>query len=152
MTRLSIVCAYSYHVFGEFGHFCLQYGQLLTICSLPGESGLGKTTLINTLFSTELSPSKNYTKRHQKQLDKLTEVEIIKAELEEKQFKTKLTVIDTPGFGDYVNNRDSWTPIVDFIDDQHEAYMRQEQQPQRQEKIDLRVHACLYFIRPTGHT
>jgi septin family protein len=117
-----------------------------------GESGLGKTTLINTLFSTELSPPKNYNRRHHKQLDKLTEVEIIKAELEEKQFKVKLTVIDTPGFGDYVNNRDSWMPIVEFIDDQHEAYMRQEQQPQRNEKTDLRVHACLYFIRPTGHT
>ncbi|KAF8635104.1 hypothetical protein AX15_000543 [Amanita polypyramis BW_CC] len=117
-----------------------------------GESGLGKTTLINTLFSTELSPPKNYNRRHHKQLDKLTEVEIIKAELEEKQFKVKLTVIDTPGFGDYVNNRDSWLPIVEFIDDQHEAYMRQEQQPQRSEKTDLRVHACLYFIRPTGHT
>ncbi|KAG2155350.1 Septin-domain-containing protein [Suillus bovinus] len=117
-----------------------------------GESGLGKTTLVNTLFTTELSPPRNYSRRHHKQLDKLTEVEIIKAELEEKQFKVKLTVIDTPGFGDYVNNRDSWSPIVDFIDDQHEAYMRQEQQPQRHEKIDLRVHACLYFIRPTGHT
>ncbi|EIN06900.1 septin [Punctularia strigosozonata HHB-11173 SS5] len=117
-----------------------------------GESGLGKTTLINTLFSTELSAPKNYNSRHHKQLDKLTEVDIIKAELEEKQFKVKLTVIDTPGFGDYVNNRDSWAPIVDFIDDQHEAYMRQEQQPQRHEKTDLRVHACLYFIRPTGHT
>ncbi|KAG2036635.1 Septin-domain-containing protein [Suillus americanus] len=117
-----------------------------------GESGLGKTTLVNTLFTTELSPPRNYSRRHHKQLDKLTEVEIIKAELEEKQFKVKLTVIDTPGFGDYVNNRDSWSPIVDFIDDQHEAYMRQEQQPQRNEKIDLRVHACLYFIRPTGHT
>ncbi|PFH46029.1 hypothetical protein AMATHDRAFT_8340 [Amanita thiersii Skay4041] len=117
-----------------------------------GESGLGKTTLINTLFSTELSPPKSYNRRHHKQLDKLTEVEIIKAELEEKQFKVKLTVIDTPGFGDYVNNRDSWLPIVEFIDDQHEAYMRQEQQPQRSEKTDLRVHACLYFIRPTGHT
>ena len=30
--------------------------------------------------------------------------------------------------------------------------MRQEQQPKRQDKIDLRVHACLYFIRPSGHT
>ena len=136
-----------------------------------GESGLGKTTLINTLFATELSPAKNYSRRHVKQLDKLTEVrsesvcrrplnshglsfqvEIIKAELEEKSFKVKLTVIDTPGFGDYVNNRDSWAPIIDFVDDQHEAYMRQEQQPQRGEKIDLRVHACLFFIRPTGHT
>ncbi|CAE6393136.1 unnamed protein product [Rhizoctonia solani] len=117
-----------------------------------GESGLGKSTLINTLFATELSPLKDYRRRHLKQLDKLTEVEIIKAELEEKSFKVKLTVIDTPGFGDYVNNRDSWTPIIDFVDDQHEIYMRQEQQPQRDEKTDMRVHACLYFVRPTGHT
>jgi len=64
----------------------------------------------------------------------------------------RLTVIDTPGFGDYVNNRDSWMPIVEFLDDQHESYMLQEQQPRRTDKIDLRVHACLYFIRPTGHT
>jgi septin family protein len=63
-----------------------------------------------------------YSCRHRKQLNKLMEVEIIKAELEEKQFKVKLTVIDTPGFGDYVNNCDLWSPIVDFIDDQHEAY------------------------------
>lgn len=61
-------------------------------------------------------------------------------------------MIDTPGFGDYVNNRDSWMPIIEFLDDQHESYMLQEQQPRRQDKIDLRVHACLYFIRPTGHT
>lgn len=64
----------------------------------------------------------------------------------------RLTVIDTPGFGDYVNNRDSWMPIIEFLDDQHESYMLQEQQPRRGDKIDLRVHACLYFIRPTGHT
>lgn len=29
--------------------------------------------------------------------------------------------------------------------------MLQEQQPRRSDRIDLRVHACLYFIRPTGH-
>ncbi|SCZ90883.1 BZ3500_MvSof-1268-A1-R1_Chr1-3g02346 [Microbotryum saponariae] len=125
------------------GHFTLM---------VVGEAGLGKTTLINTLFSTELAPVKDYSRRFVKQMDKTTEIDIIKAELEEKLFKVKLTVIDTPGFGDYVNNRDSWMPIVDFIDDQHESYMRQEQQPQRGEKLDMRVHACLYFIRPTGHT
>jgi cell division control protein 12 len=73
-------------------------------------------------------------------------------QLEEKAFKVKLTVIDTPGFGDYVNNRDAWQPIVEFLDDQHESFMRQEQQPVRADKQDLRVHACLYFIRPTGHS
>ncbi|CAG8433218.1 530_t:CDS:10 [Ambispora gerdemannii] len=117
-----------------------------------GESGLGKTTFINTLFTTTIKEKKNQAKRHAKQTDKTVEIEITKAELEEKKFNVKLTVIDTPGFGDYVNNRDSWLPIVEFIDDQHESYMRQEQQPLRKEKLDLRVHACLYFIRPTGHT
>ena len=43
-------------------------------------------------------------------------------------------------------------PIIEFLDDQHESYMLQEQQPRRADRIDLRVHACLYFIRPTGHT
>ncbi|CAG8446337.1 5862_t:CDS:2 [Diversispora eburnea] len=117
-----------------------------------GESGLGKTTFINTLFTTTIKEKKNQTRRHAKQTDKTVEIEITKAELEEKMFNVKLTVIDTPGFGDYVNNRDSWLPIVEFIDDQHESYMRQEQQPHRKEKLDMRVHACLYFIRPTGHT
>ena len=116
-----------------------------------GESGLGKSTLINTLFATELVTPKNYRHRFAKQLDKTTEVEIIKAELQERDFGVKLTVIDTPGFGDYVNNRESWSSIVDFLDDQHENYMRQEQQPQRKEKVDMRVHACLYFVRPGGH-
>jgi cell division control protein 12 len=111
-----------------------------------------QSTLINTLFATELAAAKNYDRRHLKQFDKTTEIDIIKAELEEKGFKVKLTVIDTPGFGDYVNNKDSWLPIIDFIDDQHESYMRQEQQPDRSDKLDQRVHACLYFIRPTGHT
>ncbi|GAA6040775.1 hypothetical protein JCM8097_003293 [Rhodosporidiobolus ruineniae] len=139
LTSLHLTSSTASHAGGVF---------TLMVC---GESGLGKTTLINTLFSTELAGVKDYSRRFTKQMDKTTEIDIIKAELEEKQFKVKLTVIDTPGFGDYVNNRDSWNPIIDFIDDQHESYMRQEQQPQRGSKLDLRVHACLYFIRPTGH-
>lgn len=120
----------------------------LMVC---GESGLGKTTFINTLFATAIKNPPSGS-RFKKQLDRTVEIEITKAELEEKMFRVNLNVIDTPGFGDYVNNRDSWLPIVEFIDDQHENYMRQEQQPVRQGKVDMRVHACLYFIRPTGHS
>ncbi|KAL9015183.1 MAG: hypothetical protein Q9173_000195 [Seirophora scorigena] len=126
-------------------------GAAFTIM-VAGESGLGKTTFINTLFSTTIKNYADHRRRHAKQVDKTVEIEITKAELEEKLFKVRLTVIDTPGFGDYVNNRDSWMPIIEFLDDQHESYMLQEQQPRRVDKIDLRVHACLYFIRPTGHT
>lgn len=117
-----------------------------------GESGVGKTTFVNTLFTSTIKDPKNLAKRQMKPPAKTVQIQITKAELEEKMFKVKLTIVDTPGFGDYVNNRHSWIPIVDFIDDQHEKYMRQEQQPSRKGAIDMRVHACLYFIKPTGHT
>jgi hypothetical protein len=44
-----------------------------------GESGLGKTTFINTLFTTTIKAKKNPTKRHAKQMDKTVEIEITKA-------------------------------------------------------------------------
>lgn len=121
---------------------------------VAGESGLGKTTFINTLFQTNLKPHLDANERHNKFTSphQTVDIDIIRAVLEEKNFKIRLNIIDTPGFGSNVNNHDSWTPIVDFIDDQHESYMKQEQQPQRDDKKDLRVHACLYFIRPTGHS
>ncbi|KAI8393259.1 Septin-domain-containing protein [Radiomyces spectabilis] len=117
-----------------------------------GESGVGKTTFVNTLFTSTIKEPKNHAKRRVRPPSKTVQIQITRAELEEKMFKVKLTIIDTPGFGDYVNNRHGWIPIVDFIDDQHEKYMRQEQQPCRKGVVDMRVHACLYFIKPTGHT
>lgn len=126
-------------------------GGSLTLLTC-GESGLGKTTFINTLFQTNLKPVDSQTNRSlQGPIRKTVEIDILRAELEEKDFTLKLNVIDTPGFGDNVNNDKSWQQIIDFIDDQHDSYMRQEQQPHRGVKFDLRVHAVLYFIRPTGH-
>lgn len=116
-----------------------------------GESGLGKSTFVNTLFATTLKQKAEDHKRHQQPIRKTVEISITRADLEEKGFHMRLNVIDTPGFGDNVNNTKMWDPIVDFIDDQHENYMLQEQQPDRHQKQDMRVHACLYFIRPTGH-
>ncbi|KAJ1989059.1 Septin spn4 [Coemansia spiralis] len=117
-----------------------------------GESGTGKTTFINTLLTTELIEPLDDASRRKKQLDKTVDINIHKAELEEKMFNVKLNVVDTPGFGDYVDNHDCWLPVVDFIENQYEQYLRQEQQPVRKGIVDMRVHACLYFIRPNGHT
>lgn len=119
---------------------------------MVGESGLGKTTFINTLFQTTLKAHLDNKKRHESGIKSTVEIDIVRAELEEKDFKMRLNIIDTPGFGDNVNNRRSFQPLIDFIDDQHDNYMKQEQQPSREHFKDLRVHACLYFIRPTGHT
>lgn len=61
---------------------------------VAGESGLGKTTFINTLFSTTIKNYADHRRRHAKQVDKTVEIEITKAELEEKFFKGKRE--DTP--------------------------------------------------------
>lgn len=121
---------------------------------VAGESGLGKTTFVNTLFQTVLKEHEDPSERHNKftSSHQTVDISIVRAILEEKNFKIRLNVIDTPGFGNNVNNLESWSPIIDFIDDQHDAYVKQEKQPTRANKTDLRVHACLYFIRPTGHS
>lgn len=61
-------------------------GAAFTIM-VAGESGLGKTTFINTLFSTTIKNYADHRRRHAKQIDKTVEIEITKAELEEKFFK-----------------------------------------------------------------
>ena len=45
----------------------------------------------------------------------------------------------------------SWSPIVSYIDEQYEAYLRDESGLNRRNIIDNRVHCCLYFINPVGH-
>ena len=50
------------------------------------------TTFINTLFSTTIKNYADHKRRHQKQVDKTVEIEITKAELEEKFFKGRHTL------------------------------------------------------------
>lgn len=50
-------------------------------------------------------------------------------------------------------HRCSWEPIVKYIKDQHSGYLRKELTAMRDKYIvDTRVHCCLYFIAPTGHS
>jgi cell division control protein 12 len=46
--------------------------------------------------------------------------------VEENGFQMKLNIIDTPGFGDYMNNENCWAPIRDFIDEQHQRCLTTE--------------------------
>ncbi|OAJ36579.1 hypothetical protein, variant [Batrachochytrium dendrobatidis JEL423] len=116
-----------------------------------GESGLGKSTLVNTLFGTILYPLKE-AREPSPDTPKTVEVQSISADLEENGVKLKLTCIDTPGFGDFVNNEESWRPILENIEARFDAFLEQENRVNRKRIIDTRVHACLYFIAPTGHS
>ncbi|XP_050021520.1 neuronal-specific septin-3 isoform X5 [Alexandromys fortis] len=82
-------------------------------------------------------------------LDLAREPEVI----EEGGVKMKLTVIDTPGFGDQINNENCWEPIEKYINEQYEKFLKEEVNIARKKRIpDTRVHCCLYFISPTGHS
>lgn len=126
-----------------------------------GESGLGKSTLINTLFNLDLYPetlvSNPSTILESSQTLELliktdVNIETVSADIEENGVKLHLTVIDTPGFGEGVNNIDSWRPIVDELNNRFNIFLEAENKINRQQIVDNRVHALLYFIEPTGHS
>ncbi|XP_028256065.1 septin 9b isoform X2 [Parambassis ranga] len=116
-----------------------------------GQSGLGKSTLMNTLFKSKVS-RKSVLPNPEERIPKTIEIKSISHDIEEKGVRMKLTVIDTPGFGDQINNENCWQPIMKFINDQYEVYLQEEININRKKRIpDSRVHCCIYFIPPTGH-
>ncbi|XP_045428103.1 septin-9 isoform X4 [Pipistrellus kuhlii] len=118
-----------------------------------GQSGLGKSTLINTLFKSKISRKSVQPPCTEERIPKTIEIKSITHDIEEKGVRMKLTVIDTPGFGDHINNENCWQPIMKFINDQYEKYLQEEVNINRKKRIpDTRVHCCLYFIPATGHS
>ncbi|XP_041076153.1 septin-9-like isoform X5 [Polyodon spathula] len=116
-----------------------------------GQSGLGKSTLVNTLFKSKVS-RRSMQATAEERIPKTIEIKSVSHDIEEKGVRMKLTVIDTPGFGDHINNENCWQPIMKFINDQYENYLQEELNINRKRWIpDSRVHCCIYFIPPTGH-
>lgn len=115
-----------------------------------GESGLGKSTLINSMFLTEIYNSTDYPGPTQR-LKKTVAVETTRVMLKENGVNLLLTMVDTPGFGDAVDNSNCWTPIIEFIESKYEDFLNAEARVTRKLTPDQRVHCCLYFIQPSGH-
>ncbi|RKP26881.1 Septin-type guanine nucleotide-binding (G) domain-containing protein, partial [Syncephalis pseudoplumigaleata] len=121
---------------------------------VAGETGLGKTTFMNTLFNTDLTeeilPKCSTHPSMAGMLTRCTHT-LCATELTENGVTLNLTVIDTPGFGDQLNRESNLLPIVEYIDEQFDAYLKAERSPNFRMAIpDTRVHALLYFITPTG--
>ncbi|KAJ3051334.1 hypothetical protein HK097_007665 [Rhizophlyctis rosea] len=73
--------------------------------------------------------------------------------MEEDGTKLSLTIVDTPGFGDNINNEGSFHDIVEYVEKQYDIVLAEESRIKRNPKYqDNRVHALLYFIAPTGHS
>lgn len=112
-----------------------------------GETGLGKSTLMDTLFNTSFeSVPSPHTLRN-------VELKSQTYELQESSVRLKLTICDTVGYGDQINKDDSFKAVVDYIDAQFESYLQEELKIKRSLSSchDSRIHICLYFICPTGH-
>ncbi|GAB6027739.1 Septin-7, variant 2 [Chamberlinius hualienensis] len=114
-----------------------------------GESGLGKSTLINSMFLSDIY-SNEYPGPSLRQ-KKTLQVETTKVLLKENGVNLQLTIVDTPGFGDAVDNSNCWQPVTDYIETQYEDFLNCESRVNRRSMPDNRVHSCIYFIAPSGH-
>ncbi|KAG0174317.1 cell division control protein [Apophysomyces sp. BC1034] len=117
-----------------------------------GQSGLGKSTLVNTIFASHLMESKGRLNADEPPRQ-TTEIDSVSHLIVENGVRLRLNMVDTPGYGDQVNNENCWEPIIKYIKDQHSAYLRKELTAQRDRYIaDSRIHCCLFFITPSGHS
>ncbi|TXT15897.1 hypothetical protein VHUM_00400 [Vanrija humicola] len=135
----------------QIEHKLLKRGFQFNVM-VVGQTGLGKSTLVNTLFASHLVDSKGRTEQDIAPRA-TTEIHAKSQVIVENGVRLKLNIIDTPGYGDLINNEGCWDPIVKYIKDQHSAYLRKELTAMRERFIpDTRVHCCVFFINPTGHT
>ena len=112
-----------------------------------GETGIGKSTLCDSLFNTTFDSAPESHNEAGVRLKAHT------YELQESNVNLKLTLVDTVGYGDQINKEDSFKSVVDYIDSQFEAWLQEELKIKRNLSAyqDSRVHVCLYFITPNGH-
>jgi len=117
---------------------------------VAGESGLGKSTLIDSLFLTDLYSDRAVPPAAER-VKRTVQLDANTVEIEERGVKLRLTVVDTPGFGDAIDNTDSFQQIIHYIDQQFDRYLTDESGLNRKNIVDNRVHCCFYFISPYGH-
>jgi septin family protein len=138
-TVISLTCVLCIHHLDQKG---------LNGIYLTGETGIGKSTLIDTLFNTKFDWTKSTHFEPKVRLNKNT------YDLTESNVKLRLTIVETLGFGDQIDKDESHRIISSYLDDQFESYLQEELKIKRNFDIinDTRIHVCLYFICPTGHS
>ncbi|KAJ9645833.1 Cell division control protein 11 [Coniosporium tulheliwenetii] len=125
--------------------FCLM------VC---GASGTGRTTFVNTLCGKKVLHHKEADDPHNAHIEEGVRIKPITVELEldEEGTRISLTIVDTPGFGDQIDNEASFSEIVGYLERQYDDILAEESRIKRNPRFrDNRVHVLLYFITPTGH-
>ncbi|KAH3670655.1 hypothetical protein OGAPHI_001170 [Ogataea philodendri] len=121
----------------------LKRGLQLSIL-VVGQTGTGKSTFVNTLCNEDIITTNRPAPADMS-------IESHSAKIYEGGTRIDLDVIMAPGFGDFIDNRDSTRCLTDYIESQFEKVLNDECKIQRTPKAtDTRIHAAIYFIRPTG--
>eukprot|EP01147_Barroeca_monosierra_P007357 gene7357-505_t len=115
-----------------------------------GRSGLGKSTFVNTLFSSDIYEHQDYPPPGQR-IPSTTSVRESIVTLVENDVHLTLKLVDTPGFGNAINNSRCWVPIEQYIDEAFAKYESEESRINRTTMRDGRVHCCIYFLAPCIH-
>ncbi|KAJ1721451.1 Cell division control protein 11 [Coemansia erecta] len=120
---------------------------------LVGESGLGRTTFLNTLCERMVVSKAEKTNTEQAHIAEPMQFKHHTVEMEEDGMKIILNIIDTPGFGDGIDNENCFMQIQEYLESQFDEVLAEENRIKRNTKFkDSRVHALVYFITPTGHS
>jgi len=126
-------------------------GVQLTIM-VVGASGTGRTTFVNTLCESDVLAHKVIESPEEAHIEVGIKIKPANVELEEDGIRIALTVVDTPGFGDNIDNEHSFQEIMTYLERQYDDILAEQSRIKRNPRFrDNRVHALLYFIPPTGH-
>ncbi|GMM30318.1 hypothetical protein DAMA08_030630 [Martiniozyma asiatica (nom. inval.)] len=112
--------------------------------SILGEMNTGKSTFINCLCNSSIVPLNGL-----QPID--FEIKEYHAILEEENTKISLNIMTCAGLINAIDNSNSIDFIVDYYKEQFEKTLKEESKVNRNPKAkDCRIHATIYFIRPTG--
>ncbi|OMJ26224.1 Septin-like protein [Smittium culicis] len=120
---------------------------------LVGASGLGRRTFLNTLCERQVVVQEDVENLDAAHISEPMKIQTYTVDMEEDGMRILLNIIDTPGFGDGIDNSGSFKEIQDYLEYQFDEVLEEENRIKRNPKFrDGRVHVLLYFITPTGHS
>ncbi|RIB18572.1 Septin-domain-containing protein [Gigaspora rosea] len=118
-----------------------------------GASGTGRSTFVNTLCGSEVLAKKLCDTPETAHVEAGIRIKPVTVELDEDGARIALTIVDTPGFGDNIDNEFCFQEIMGYLERQYDDILAEESRIKRNPRFrDNRVHALLYFITPTGHS